>query len=121
MNYQDSSVRFDIIVEGTALKATFRGTSTLPGTDAFIQAIEGQIAEHGSGTVRILMDLRGLEHIPMRVHMKMSAWLLRIKHQLAQVVVLGGGRAAKALVKGARMSNVTFCESEEAALKQWRD
>ena len=121
MKYQDSSVQFEITVEGVMLKATFKGVSTVPGTDAFIDEVEKHIAIHGPGVIRILMDLRNLSSVPIRVHIKMSAWLLKIKSQIAQVVVLGGGRAARTLAKGARMSNVSFSENEANALQIWRD
>ena len=120
MKYQDSSVQFEITVEGVMVKAIFQGVSTLPGTDAFIDEVENQIAIHGPGVIRILMDLRNLSSVPIRVHIKMSAWLLKIKSQIAQVVVLGGGRAARTLAKGARMSNVSFSENEAEALRNWQ-
>ena len=77
MDYQDDSVRFELLVEGVTVRATFHGTSTLPGTEAFINEIENQIARQGLGVIRILMDLGALKSVPMRVHLKMSTWLLQ--------------------------------------------
>ena len=120
MNYQDSSVRFDIAVDGILIRANFHGVSTVTGTDAFIREIEKQISVQGRGVIRILMDLRSLNSVPIRVHIKMSAWLIKVKSEISLVVVLGGGRAARTLAKGARMHNVYFSESEAEALQVWR-
>ena len=120
MKYQDDNVRYELIIDNNKLKVAFFGKSTMPGTDAFIDAIEKEVQRQGTSVLRILMDLRGLTNIPLRVQIRMSKWLLRIKNDIEMVIVLGGGRVAKALAKGARMSNVSFFDLEEPALAHFK-
>ncbi len=117
--YQDSKVEFTMqTLSESERQVTFKGKSTSEGTEHFIQWIESEIQAANDGSLNIIMDLRSLTATPIRVQLRMGAWLLTIKNNINKVALIGGGRTAKALAKGAKMTNVHFF-SDLPKARQW--
>ena len=110
--YADKKVKFHLqSLSSTSIAIIFQGKSTAAGTEEFFLWIEEEIERVGTGNLNVLLDLEQLTSIPLTVQMKMASWLLQIKSKIAKVAVVGGGRSAKMLAKGAKMNNISFFEA----------
>lgn len=110
--YADKHVKFHLETPSSAsIVIVFQGKSTAEGMEIFFQWVEEEIDRVGVGNLSVLLDLQQLVSIPLSIQMKMASWILRVKNTLFKVAVVGGGRSAKLLVKGAKMSTILFFDS----------
>ena len=118
--YSDKRVRFTVTctTEGI-LKAVFTGSGSDMGTKTFI-AIVDKALENFPNHLCVLMDLRKQTSVPLTTQLKMGKWLLTIKDRIKRIAILGGGKTAQIVSKGANLQQIRFfSNSEEELIEPW--
>ena len=119
--YKDEHVHFVVTCsEQGILEAVFVGTGSQAGTEKFISIVEHALAFFLPQTLCVLMDLRQQTAVPLRTQLRMGTWLLQVKDKIAKIAILGGGKTAQLVAKGAKLQSIQFFskESEDDA-KNW--
>ena len=115
--YKDATVEYHLTTDTEhQITVTFSGKASLQGTENFIKWIEEELVDRPNQSLQIILDLCHLSSVPIRSQLRMASWILSVKGRVANVAIVGGGRGARALAKGANMTNVKFFgRLEEAA------
>ena len=118
--YNDNKVHFTVTctTEGI-LKSVFTGSGSDTGTKTFIAIVEKAL-ENFPGSLCVLMDLRNQSSVPFTTQLKMGKWLLKIKEKVLKIAILGGGKTAQIISKGANLQQIRFfSKSEEDLIDLW--
>ena len=119
--YNDSKVHFVVTCSDTGiLKAVFTGAGSKKGTETFIALVEQALEKFSSNNLCVLMDLRNQSSVPFSTQIKMGKWLMDIKDKISKIAILGGGRTAQLISKGAKLQQIQFFkDTEENLVEPW--
>lgn len=118
--YNDNKVHFTVActTEGT-LTAVFTGSGSDTGTRTFIAIVEKALVNF-PGTLCVLMDLRNQTSVPFTTQLRMGKWLLKIKDKVQKIAILGGGKTAQIVSRGANLQQIRFfSNTEENLIETW--
>ena len=116
--YDDPGVGwFTVVLDADRiLTTTINGTGTVHGTRALV-AMYDEISSkrEGDEVVDSVMDLRGLSKTPLRAQAIMGKWLLKHRHEIDRVAMVGAKpwerKVAQAVLKVARFERAAFFET----------
>ena len=115
-SYKDATVEYHLTANTEhRITVTFSGKASLQGTENFITWIEEELVDRPHQSLQIILDLCALSSVPIRSQLRMASWILGVKGRVANVAIVGGGRGARALAKGANMTNVQFFTDAQKA------
>ena len=119
--YKDATVEYYLTTNTEhRITVTFAGKASLQGTENFITWIEEELEDRPHQSLQITLDLCALSSVPIRSQLRMASWILGVKGRVSKVAIVGGGRGARALAKGANMTNVKFFTGAKEAAT-WLD